>query len=92
LKLKIEINKTHIKRYFMVYAMEYTVTMRMTIEQLEALRNSFESGQVIYQEFSYEEFIDDGESIDEDSEVEEDSEDEEPNTSDDEFIDDSDIY
>ena len=76
----------------MVYAMEYTVTMRMTIEQLEALRNSFESGQVIYQEFSYEEFIDDGESIDEDSEVEEDSEDEEPNTSDDEFIDDSDIY
>ncbi len=72
--------------------MEYTVTMRMTIEQLEALRNSFESGQVIYQEFSYEEFIDDGESIDEDSEVEEDSEDEEPNTSDDEFIDDSDIY
>ena len=58
----------------MVYAMEYTVTMRMTIEQLEALRNSFESGQVIYQEFSYEEFIDDGESIDEDSEVEEDSE------------------
>ena len=71
------------------------MTMRMTIEQLETLRNTFESGQVIYQEFSYEEFIDDGESIgedDSDSEVEEDSEDEEPNTSDEEFIDDSDIY
>ena len=72
--------------------MEYTVTMRMTFEQLEALRNAFESGQVGYEEFSYEEFFDDGESIgEEDSEAEEDSEDEEPNTSDDEFIDDSDI-